>query len=178
MADVAVAAEREIGRLGLRPLEPSEAMRGWDHAGRYRAAHVVIAPFGRADVPADPVVAAPEVVERWARMPAADRAAAIEEQICAVLADELGLPAAELDREAPLIDLGMNSVAAMAIRRTMEEVLGSRLSVTVVFSHPTVRQLATHLAARFDEGSAASTAVSTVPSDPLEELLMRAEEHQ
>ncbi|HSP26412.1 MAG TPA: beta-ketoacyl reductase [Saliniramus sp.] len=58
----------------------------------------------------------------------------------------LHLPAAELDDLKPLREAGLDSLMSIEFRNVLSEACASRLGATIVFDHPSVRALATHLA--------------------------------
>lgn len=66
------------------------------------------------------------------------------------LAKVLRLPAARVEDEAPFTNYGLDSLTALEYRNRLEGSLGLTLPATLVWSHPTVCRLATHLAERLD----------------------------
>ncbi|MCK9518482.1 MAG: LLM class flavin-dependent oxidoreductase [Dehalococcoidia bacterium] len=68
----------------------------------------------------------------------------LEERIAEVWARVLGRPV--LDRDANLFDSGGNSLLAVRLHRRLRDDLGLQLKLTDIFKHPTIRQLAAHLA--------------------------------
>lgn len=63
------------------------------------------------------------------------------EQVAAVLK----LTSTELDPQRPFRELGFDSLTAVELRRRLQEVLGVRLPVTLVFDHPTPARLVEEL---------------------------------
>jgi acyl carrier protein len=71
----------------------------------------------------------------------------IERWIAARLATRLGTPNLEIDPTVPFAHYGMDSQNALGLSGDLEEWLGTELSPTLVWDYPTVRQLASYLAA-------------------------------
>ncbi|MDT0265784.1 SDR family NAD(P)-dependent oxidoreductase [Streptomyces sp. DSM 44915] len=96
------------------------------------------APAGPASSPAD------ELADRLAAAP--DRAGVlldlVRAQVAAVVRGDL---AATADPDAPLLELGVDSAGAMALRNLLNAATGLRLPVSAVFDNPTCRGLAAHL---------------------------------
>jgi acyl carrier protein len=69
------------------------------------------------------------------------------------LAPALGLDRPdELDPDASLFDLGLTSFMVVELRGELERRLGREIPATVVFDHPTIRQLADHLSSGLPDG--------------------------
>jgi acyl carrier protein len=64
------------------------------------------------------------------------------------LARALEIQAPEVDVEAPLTEIGLDSVALLEITGALEEWLGFELSPSTLTQHRTIRALSTHLAKR------------------------------
>jgi acyl transferase domain-containing protein/acyl carrier protein len=94
---------------------------------------------------------APSAVDLRERLAAADtvedRAALLTAELCAVLATVLGHDsAASVDPEQDVMDLGLNSFAALQIINHLKEAAGLELSPAELFDNPTPAALARHLA--------------------------------
>ena len=74
------------------------------------------------------------------------RLEALESGLRELVARVLRLSSARLDVRKPLGSLGLDSLMALELRNRLESGLGLTLPATVVWTHPTVAQLATHLA--------------------------------
>ncbi|MGK5642610.1 type I polyketide synthase [Streptomyces sp. URMC 126] len=102
---------------------------------------------GAAEAEAAPSSEAAEAAPvDWRSLPADVLAARIDEEVCGQLAREMKIPAAELDRDRPLTDLGLDSVMSMVVCGRLEKLLGIRLPVTVLWNHPTAGGLAAYVA--------------------------------
>jgi acyl carrier protein len=82
------------------------------------------------------------------------------------LAQVLRLPVSRIDPERPMGQLGLESLMALEFRNRLEARLGLKISATVVWNHPTVRALTSHLASRLGisleaELASASSALPT-----------------
>jgi phthiocerol/phenolphthiocerol synthesis type-I polyketide synthase A len=135
----------ELERLGSRPVLPDEAFAVWEHVDRYDVAQAVIAPMQSAE---PDVNGASASTRAWSAMTADEVLHELETGLRAILGRELGLPETELETDLPFVELGLNSVMAMSIRRQVEQLAGIELSVTMLWNHPTVVALATHLASK------------------------------
>jgi acyl transferase domain-containing protein len=81
------------------------------------------------------------------------------------VADLLGLTLDDIDPDDGFFQLGLDSVQAVKLRTRLEEITGAGLSTTLLFDHPTARQLAEHLARRPGAAAApARTSSDAVPS--------------
>ncbi|MCA9658291.1 MAG: thioester reductase domain-containing protein [Myxococcales bacterium] len=83
---------------------------------------------------------------------------AVQDWIVRWLADELQLPEAAIDRRQPLSEIGLDSVMAASFIADLNDWLGTDLAVDLVWSYPTIEQLAAR---------AVGTGASEVVVDPL-----------
>ncbi|MFI7894695.1 type I polyketide synthase [Streptomyces sp. CACIS-1.16CA] len=91
-----------------------------------------------------------------------DRHGAALELVRGTAATVLGhTDAASVAPDRPFLELGVDSLAALEIRSTLEQATGLSLPGTLVFEHPTPAALARHLAATAADGGSPS---STVPA--------------
>ena len=74
----------------------------------------------------------------------ADRS--VRDVVADLVAAELGQRRDELDDEASLLAMGLDSLAAVDLVRKLELQLGRELPATLLFEHPSVAQLSAHLA--------------------------------
>jgi phthiocerol/phenolphthiocerol synthesis type-I polyketide synthase A len=141
---------QELQRLGSRPVTPEEAFTAWEHVNRYDVAQAVMAPMLSAEegtsVISDAHRTAP--MRAWSQMSPDGLHAELENGLRAILANELRMPERELELDRPFVELGLDSVMAMSIRREAEQLVGTELSVTMLWNHPTITSLAEYLAKR------------------------------
>ncbi|WP_216216671.1 type I polyketide synthase [Amycolatopsis aidingensis] len=169
-AGMAVDGETAAGRIrrgGLTPLPPElalPALRGaveqdeptlaiadidWARFGPVLAA-LRPAPL-LAELPgARPATGgpAPEPQRRLAGLPAAQRDRRLLDLLCEQVAVVLGhAEPGEVDVQRPFLQLGFDSLTALELRNALATATGLRLPASLLFDHPTPRELATFLAA-------------------------------
>jgi acyl transferase domain-containing protein/SAM-dependent methyltransferase/acyl carrier protein len=83
-----------------------------------------------------------------AEPPGWPRRTRLERHVAAVLAGVLRLPPEAVERGAALKDLGFDSLMALEARNRLESDTGLKLQVTLIWKHPTLADLAEHLAER------------------------------
>ncbi|NJP25246.1 hypothetical protein FLW53_13715 [Microbispora sp. SCL1-1] len=161
-AELSAAARARLDRMGVRPLVSGEALDLLDHALAAGPAVLVPARFDRAalarrqgeppEVLADLAPAAAPAVRA---VPLARRLDGLDEEAARALvrgvvagrvAEVLGLPGgARVPEDRGLFDLGLDSLTAIELRNRLGEESGERLPATVLFDHPTVRELTAYL---------------------------------
>lgn len=82
-----------------------------------------------------------------------------------VVAGVLRLPAERLDATAPFGSLGLDSLMSIELRNGLERQLGLKMSATVAWNYPTVRDLARHALDRLGR-TAEPTAVAPTAATP------------
>ncbi|MFJ7593518.1 SDR family NAD(P)-dependent oxidoreductase, partial [Streptomyces sp. NPDC097617] len=154
------------GEPELVPIELDlEALRSPEQTAPALLRTLVRAPRRRAAA-----AAGSSWAERTADLPPADRRRATSELVRATVAAVLGLagPAAVID-SGPFIQLGMDSLTGMELRRRLASDTGIAVPATAVFDHPTpgaltdfvlaeLARIAGEAAARPSQESAAATA--------------------
>jgi acyl carrier protein len=75
--------------------------------------------------------------------------AAIREWCTTYLVTTLSVPAARIRPDVKFARLGLDSAMAVQFLLGLEEWLGAELSQDTVFEHPTIAQLARHLASEY-----------------------------
>ncbi len=102
-----------------------------------------------------------DIVARWAPgeapAAAAPTASGLQAWLITRVAALLQTPGAPIDPHAPLQSLGLDSLAAVTLSGELEEHLGRKVEPTIVYSHPTIEQLARHF-------SGGEPATATAPS--------------
>jgi len=113
----------------------------------------------------------PETAAAWSTMRPDDIHRELSVKIRSILARELHTADTELDTERPFIELGLNSLMALSIRREIEHLVGMELSATMLWNHPTVESLAAHLTAKLIPAHAPASDTTTVPAEPAGSVL-------
>ncbi|MFE3928041.1 acyltransferase domain-containing protein [Streptomyces sp. YIM B13508] len=90
----------------------------------------------------------------------AERRAALESAVRESVARVVKLPARRVDLDRPLKSLGIDSLMSLELRNRLEGTFGIRLSATLIYNYPTIRDLASFLAGKLrlaldDEAAAA-----------------------
>ena len=137
-------------------------------------AQVVVVPTAAAgeDLPRDAdALPFAEAAAAWARLPLDDIREQLTAQIRTILARELRTAESELDTDRPFIELGLNSMMALSIRREIENIVGLELSATMLWNHPTVDSLAAHLTAKLTGAQTPTVETMTALSEPTESVL-------
>lgn len=152
-----VAAQLEA--LGMDTIGADDAMRALDAAMRGAEANVVVLPLlpGAVEVAMFAGVA-PSVSDigdsAESSLPgsvglgpedAADIADWVAHQVRGAVAAELGLPEAEVDPRVPLVEIGVDSIMTVALRRQLEKRTGLSLPPTLLWEHPTAAAVSTHI---------------------------------
>ena len=107
------------------------------------------------------------ILARWtaprpAARPAAFSGADLERQIWEWLSESLGLPDAPL-RDVPFRELGLDSAATVGLSGRIAEALGRPMSPRLLFDHPTLGALVTHL---IGDGAPASAQAARRDQEP------------
>jgi acyl carrier protein len=79
-----------------------------------------------------------------------ERRAALEAVIRDNVARVVKLAPERISLDQPLAALGINSVMSLELRSRLERELGLRLSATLIWNYPTIREAAPFLAAKMD----------------------------
>jgi acyl carrier protein len=74
-----------------------------------------------------------------------ERRRQVADSIEQAVADVLGYGAGTLDRDLGFFEMGMDSLMALDVRTQLENALGIKLSVALLFDHPTINALADFL---------------------------------
>ena len=98
---------------------------------------------GPAESAADGSVAA---VADWSAMTADERHEGLKAGLQGILAHELRMPARSVDVDQPFPEMGLDSMMAMSVLKQTQQLAGIDLSASMLWNHPTIALLATHLA--------------------------------
>ncbi|WP_157877987.1 beta-ketoacyl reductase, partial [Streptomyces torulosus] len=192
-AGVADSDLKRIARAGLRQLDPREGMALFDAALTTGASVAVPVRLDTAALdpgsPTTPVLlralaagtrkggteqAAPAagLRERLLPLSEADRTAALVELVRAEAATAAGLPSADaVPSGRPFQNLGFDSLMAVDLRNRLSALTGLRLPATLVFDHPTPKDLAELLHQGLDLASAQALDPAVIALEALEETL-------
>jgi phthiocerol/phenolphthiocerol synthesis type-I polyketide synthase A len=77
-----------------------------------------------------------------------ERRAALESVVRENVARVVKLPARRVDPDRPLKSLGIDSLMSLELRNRLEATFGIRLSATLIYNYPTIRDLAPFLAGK------------------------------
>ncbi|HWL69851.1 MAG TPA: beta-ketoacyl synthase N-terminal-like domain-containing protein [Geminicoccus sp.] len=171
-AAVARGADARLARIGVGTIDRATALRAMDRALDRDAAHLVVLPIDwqafRADA-APPVLAelllpkpapaTPDAAPAPPERPAILGLDALRRQVMETCARLLP-PGQPLDPRRALTDQGMDSLGALELRNRLGQLVGTRLSATLLFDHPSVEALVAHLATEL------GLVASQEPADP------------
>jgi acyl carrier protein/NAD(P)-dependent dehydrogenase (short-subunit alcohol dehydrogenase family) len=62
-----------------------------------------------------------------------------------IIAEQLGISSEELVPDAPLFELGLNSMMSLSIKNDLQQALGMQLSATLLYNYNTVNQISKYL---------------------------------
>ncbi|MER0448731.1 type I polyketide synthase [Streptomyces sp. Edi4] len=152
--------DAELAARGTADISAAEAFRSWEFASRYDAPYYAVL----RTVELDPGAARPalldelavEAAESGADQGEAAWAALAPEELRAHLVDAVrGLVAAEMkwapdsfDVRRPLMEMGLDSVMTLVIRRRLEKLFRLALPATLLWDRPTVSAIGDFLAER------------------------------
>ncbi|MGE0214583.1 beta-ketoacyl synthase N-terminal-like domain-containing protein [Mycolicibacterium sp.] len=126
----------QLDALGMGTVTADEAMRAMDLVLRGDQANVVVLPLMPAaaavpilaDVaPAEPADDGPEVTDP----------ADVARHVLAAVAAQLGVAEADVAPGVPLVELGVDSIMTVRLRRSLERQTGLALPPTLLWEHPT-----------------------------------------
>eukprot|EP00966_Prymnesium_polylepis_P205537 4763263-Prymnesium_polylepis.1 len=95
--------------------------------------------------PAMPPPASSGLAQTLARLTLSEQRAHVEEVVLKVVRELTGTSASELVEETPLMESGVDSLAATELSSQLRALTGVALSATLMFEHPTPRAVAAHL---------------------------------
>jgi len=116
-----------------------------------------------------------ELLRRLEEAEPARRMAVLEEACTEVVARSLRVELGEIDPEAPLTDLGVDSLIGLEIRAALHKLTGCPLPATLVWRRPTVTGItefiAEQLGMSFDSGRAPQFSVEEPVTEQISELV-------
>ncbi|HEY1138400.1 MAG TPA: SDR family NAD(P)-dependent oxidoreductase [Xanthomonadaceae bacterium] len=128
---------------------------------RIRARFAPTQPTVSAPVAA-PQIAAPQAVAQPAAVQASLDPTALVPQLKALLAHELRMDEAEIGENEQFVDLGLDSITGVTWIRRINEAWGTDIEAIRVYSFPTLRLLAAHVAEEAAKAGGASVASQPV----------------
>ncbi|MFC5183705.1 type I polyketide synthase [Actinomadura harenae] len=161
---VNAVVDHELRRHGIGRITAEQAFQAWTEASRHHGrGHVCVFPVTEPDDPARvrpilrelrraaPPAAAPDTgdADRFAAMSPGELHEHLVEEVAGLVSREVRIPVADLDPSSPLTALGLDSIMTTAIRHSLEKRFRTDLPATLLWNHPTVSDLAGHLADRF-----------------------------
>ena len=93
---------------------------------------------------------APRFKEKLAQATPQDRRALLESHVCEQLSQILHAEQSWIDRDTTFGSLGVDSLMGLELRNRLEASLGIRLSVSLLFSYPTLALLVEHLLGKLE----------------------------
>ncbi|MBU8832109.1 acyltransferase domain-containing protein [Mycolicibacterium goodii] len=141
----------QLDALGMGTVGADDAMRALDFAMRTDDANLVVLPVLPA---AASVPILSDIAPEWGPDGDDDQDAAaslsageldagsVEDQVIAAVAQQLGLPPGDVDASLPLVELGVDSIMTVRLRRQLEKQTGLSLPPTLLWEHPTAAAVA------------------------------------
>ncbi|MEU1176827.1 beta-ketoacyl synthase N-terminal-like domain-containing protein [Streptomyces sp. NPDC005820] len=153
--------DAELAARGTADISAAEAFRSWEFISRHAAPYFVVLRGNRAEAPLVRVPLLEELAARtpdsaseegtqpaWASLPPQELVALVEAEVRESVAAELKWSPSELDARRPLMEMGLDSVMALVIRRRLEKRFRLALPTTLLWDHPTMAAIAGYLAER------------------------------
>ncbi|HET9874224.1 MAG TPA: beta-ketoacyl reductase, partial [Mycobacterium sp.] len=81
----------------------------------------------------------------WSQIPAETRLSELVVRMRAILAHALRTPTAAVDVDQPFPELGLDSMMAMKVLKETQQLVGTDLSASMFWNHPTISALAAYL---------------------------------
>lgn len=177
-------AREQAGKRGLRPLLPQQAQAFlcafWERQEGHpvvvdvvwerfrellevRRAHPLLSVVARAAAPAVVKGQKSAVLAALADKPVEQRSEAIVEHLRVLMAGVVGAGSIDkIDPDQPLMDLGIDSIMALEIKKQLEAETGESIQATLIFDYPTIRRIAEHFAhTLYNGGDALAAAAAT-----------------
>lgn len=165
----------ELADRGVGHLSTTDAFGSWEFASRYDLAYAAVLPMvglpPRATaLPILGEIAAPAVTTEdgdepldFGDLSPDELRSLLVSEVSQQIGAELKISTDELDVRLPLVDMGLDSIMTVAIRRGLERRFGLSLPATLLWNHPTADAVAGHLAERLADRTTESTDSSDEP---------------
>lgn len=151
-----------LGSRGVGTISPPLGLEAFRRVICSPAAQVVVVPvdwpaFCNSDggspfitelraAPAAPQAAVTSFLQRFERVPPKDKHAFLLDHVRSQVAIVRGVAPSVIDLSLGLFELGLDSLMAIDLRKTLEESLGCSLPSTIAFDYPTVEALVDYMA--------------------------------
>ncbi|MEC3982036.1 type I polyketide synthase [Amycolatopsis sp. H20-H5] len=157
MSTSSAVIDLELNARGTADISLSEAFRSWEfaerRAGSYFAVLRMIAMDAGRPIPLlreitvedDQTTDSASGVD-WTGLDLEERQDRLAGEVRALVADEIKMPAQDLDLRKPLLEMGLDSVMTLVIRRRLEKLFRVPLPATLLWNRPTVTAIAGYLA--------------------------------
>lgn len=116
-----------------------------------------------AAAPSPTVAVASEATRAPPAAPKQRQGGNLENELCEMLAAALYVDAAEIDRDCPFSELGLDSIIGVEWVRAIVNRYGVTITATSIYEHGTVRHFAKYLETQLAEGSVTTEATSAAP---------------
>ncbi|MET7307227.1 MULTISPECIES: type I polyketide synthase [unclassified Streptomyces] len=148
----------ELAAFGHAEISATEALRAWEYAERFGASHYAVfrqiamdggprrIPLTRelAEV-GDSAKADGAEGQDWTQYEAQELLTLLVDEVRRQVAAEIKLAPEELDLQRPLLEMGLDSVMTVAVRRRLERLFRLSLPATLLWNRPTVLAIAEYL---------------------------------
>ncbi|MFC6883236.1 MULTISPECIES: type I polyketide synthase [Actinomadura] len=170
MSTSSAAIDAELNARGTGDITLTEAFDSWELAERYGLGYAAVlrtipleagerrAPLLSelpADTPAESTGGTEPAPTPWVGLDLPELRVYLTQEIQRQVATETKLAAAEVDPRRPLVEMGVDSVMTVRIRRGLERRFRLPLSATLFWDRPTIDAVAALLAERIDGGESA-----------------------
>ncbi|MFI0479674.1 acyltransferase domain-containing protein [Actinomadura sp. 9N215] len=149
---------QEMSISGTGDVSADTAFRCWEHAQHLGLHHAIVLPITarpRTPLPLlnelnppDSTQPAPTDNDNaldWATLTPDQQHTLIADTVAQEISHELQMPADDIDRLRPLIEMGLDSRMTLSIRVRLEHRLNTRLPATLLWQHPTLDDLTNYL---------------------------------
>ncbi|MEC3976913.1 KR domain-containing protein, partial [Amycolatopsis sp. H20-H5] len=165
MSTSSAAIDVELAARGTADISLTEAFGSWELAERYDLGYAAVLrtipleagdrrPPLLSELPEDTAAgesAAEAPAEGWRELTGADLREFVIGEISAQVVTETKLAASEVDPRRALLEMGLDSVMTVRIRRALERRFGLPLPATLFWDHPTIDAVTALLAERLEE---------------------------
>jgi 6-methylsalicylic acid synthase len=180
MSTSSALIDLELNARGTADISLTEAFRSWEFAERRGGAHFAVlrmtamdpgmprVPLLREITVEDETAAGTGAVGDWAAFGPGELGEWLVGEVRAQVADEIKMAAEELDLRRPLLEMGLDSVMTLVIRRRLEKMFRVPLPATLLWNRPTVTAIAGYLTEQLTvsgEDSAVDSSRAAAPAE-------------